>query len=199
MSLNPKQERFVEEYLVHLNATQAYMRAYPDSSPEAARTSACDLLANPKVQEAVAEAKARRAERMEITQDRVLLELARLAFVDVRKMFNPDGTAKQVTELDDDTAAAIVGLEIVEQQGEGGEVIRTRTRKLKVADKSAALANAMRHLGMLKDRVEHTGKDGGPIETTMSNNDLARRIAFVLAQAMAARTGADGGQGGTAC
>src|SRR5690606_6015450 len=112
-------------------------------------------------------AKAQRSERTHITQDRVLQELARIAFYDLRKLYREDGSLKDPSEWDDDTAAALAGVEVVETKGnaqfggeEGARHIPEYVKKAKVFDKNSALTLAMRHLGMLRDKVEHTGKDG---------------------------------------
>lgn len=140
-----------------------------------------------------------RAERTDITADRVLKELAKIGFADIRKAVkwqsamiteedNPDGgdiaviktvvtnTVQMVAseELDDETAAAIAE---VSQNATGGV-------KIKLHDKRAALVDIGRHLGMFKDRVEHTGKDGGPIEMReVSDLDRAKAMAFLASKA----------------
>lgn len=158
--LTPKQQRFVLEYLVDLNATQAYLRAGFKSKPTSARVQSLRLLANPNIAAAIEEAKKARSQRTEITADRVLQELARIAFFDIRKLYNADGTMKKPTELDDDTAAALVGIDIQESTvgGEDGGVIVTR--KAKVIERTGALTLAMRHLGMLNDKMQHSGEIG---------------------------------------
>ncbi len=86
MPLNDRQARFVAEYLVDLNATQAAIRA--GYSPPSARTQAADLLPNPNLAAAIAEAQAARGRRTEVTADRVVLELARVAFGDPRRVMS---------------------------------------------------------------------------------------------------------------
>lgn len=71
-TLNARQQRFVEEYLVDLNATAAYKRAGYTAKGNAAEASASQLLSNPKVQQAVQAAMNKRSERVEVTQDYVL-------------------------------------------------------------------------------------------------------------------------------
>ena len=73
MSLTPKQQRFVEEYLVDLNATQAAIRA--GYSETTARQQGCENLTKPNIQDAIAEAMQERSERTELSQDWVLSEL----------------------------------------------------------------------------------------------------------------------------
>ena len=163
--LTPRQEQFAREYLIDLNGTQAATRA--GYSAKTANEQAVRLLANVSVQSLIAELQAARSKRTEITADRVLQELARIAFFDFRKLYRQDGSLKAVHELDDEAAAVLAGVDVVEMAGgakigggEGIEHMPMFTKKTKIPDKVAALGLAMRHLGMLKDKVEHTGKDG---------------------------------------
>lgn len=161
--LTPKQQVFVDEYLKDLNASQACIRT--GYSQKTSRSMGVQLLAKPNIQHAVAMAMAQRSERTSITADRVLQELGRIAFFDMRKLYREDGSLKAMHELDDDAAAVLAGVDVVEVSKASvveGEVIHTPefTKKVKVPDKVAALGLAMRHLGMLRDKVEHTGKDG---------------------------------------
>lgn len=195
--LTPKQRAFVREYLIDLNATQAAIRA--GYSEDTARAIGAENLTKPDIASAIEAAMKSRAERTDITADRVLKELAKIGFADIRKAVkwqsamiteedNPDGgdiaviktvvtnTVQMVAsdELDDETAAAIAE---VSQNTTGGI-------KIKLHDKRAALVDIGRHLGMFKDRVEHTGKDGGPIEMReVSDLDRAKAMAFLASKA----------------
>ena len=154
--MTPKQEAFVREYLIDLNATQAAIRA--GYSERTAAVQGFDLLRNPKVAGAVAAAQAARAARTELTADRILLELRRLALFDPRKLFDDAGEPIPIHQLDDDTAAAVAGLEVATERNRGAssedEASVTVVRKYKVADKNSAIDKAMRHLGILKDKVD---------------------------------------------
>lgn len=165
--LTAKQERFVQEYLIDLNATQAAIRA--GYSEHTARSIGQENLTKPDIQQAIAAAQQIRAQRTEITQDRVLKELARLAFFDIRKLYRDDGSLKPPHELDDEAAAVLAGIDVVEMAGGakiGGEDgishLPMYTKKAKVWDKAGALQLAMRHLGMLKDKVAVGGDDDAP-------------------------------------
>lgn len=160
MALTPKQRRFVDEYLIDLNATAAYMRAGYAGKGNSAEASAARMLRNVKVQAFLTERMKDRETRTQVTQDRVLQELARIAFFDIRKLYNSDGSLKRPDELDDDAAAVLSGVDVTEMAGNDGPV--TFTKKAKVFDKTAALTLAMRHLGMLKDKVEHSGEIKNP-------------------------------------
>lgn len=183
MALTPKQQRFVAEYLLDLNATQAAVRA--GYSAKTAHSAGPRLLANVEVARALEEAFKARSERTEITQDRVLRELAKMGFSDIRKAVRwetreatpaevledledqPHGgalkrqlrTEVQVVTLvdsdkiDPDTAAAIA------------EISQTKDGlRLKMHDKLGSLTQVGRHLGMFVDKTEHAGPGGGPIQ-----------------------------------
>lgn len=157
--LTPKQARFVQEYLIDLNATQAAIRA--GYSAKTAEWQGPQLLGKTHVAQAIQEGMKRRSERTEITQDRVLKEVARLAFLDIRKAFNTDGSLKPLHELDDDTAAAIAGMDVIEIGG--GEDSLSALKKIKLSDKKGALELLMRHMGMLNDKVKLQGDAENPL------------------------------------
>ena len=77
--MTPKQQRFVEEYLIDLNATAAYRRAGYAAKGNAAEVNAARLLRNAQVQEAIVEAQAKRSERTAITADYVLQGIQEVA------------------------------------------------------------------------------------------------------------------------
>jgi phage terminase small subunit len=152
MALSPKQQRFVEEYLVDLNATQAAIRA--GYNAKTARAQASRLLTKVNISDAIFEGRQLTADRLEVTQERVLKEFARLAFLDIRKAFDKDGNLLPIHDIDDDTAAALAGIEVEEMfEGKGGDREKVGTlRKIKLADKKGALDSLAKHLGMFIDR-----------------------------------------------
>ena len=154
MPITPKKQRFVDEYLVDLNATQAAIRA--GYSAKTAHSQGPRLLDDVDVKELIADAMAKRAEATKITAERVLQELGRVAFFDPRRLLNADGSPRQINELDDDTAAVLAGMDISEEYEGSGDERRFvgYTKKVKLADKVGALNLAMRHLGMLTDKLE---------------------------------------------
>jgi len=160
MALTEKQKRFVDEYLIDLNATRAYKAAYPScKKDEAARVNGSKALTNTNIVEYIEQRMKDREQRTEITQDEVLRELGRLGFFDPRKLFHADGKPKDITELDDDTAACIAGLdvqEVYEGYGEDREFVGY-IKKYKLTDKKGSLELIGRHLGMFKDKVEMSG------------------------------------------
>lgn len=108
---------------------------------------------------------AERSARTRVTQDRVVQEAARLAFLDIRKAFNTNGTIKLLHEMDDDTAAALAGLDAildaVELSEDGSSV--GSIKKLKLADKKGALELLMRHMGMFNDKLKIAGEAENPL------------------------------------
>lgn len=156
--LPPKRQRFIEEYLIDLNATQAAIRA--GYSAKTAASIGEEILRKPEIQEAIQAAMKARSERTEITADRVLKELGRIAFFDIRKLYNEDGSLKKPSELDDEAAAVVSGVDVVEMRSGEDDALPVFTKKVKVNDKIAALTNAMKHLGMFVEKHELTGRDG---------------------------------------
>lgn len=153
--LTTKQQMFVKEYLIDLNATQAAIRA--GYSVKTAGKIGQENLIKPEIKAAIQEAMDKRANKLEITAERVLQEIARLAFYDPRKFFDEDGRIKPISELDDDTAMALGGIEtlhkIVGDEKDGMAVIT----KIKLVDKGQNLERLGRHLKLFTDKVEHSG------------------------------------------
>ena len=191
--LTPKQQRFVEEYLIDLNATQAAKRA--GYSARTSNEQGARLLAHVSVAAAIAAAQAKRSARTEITQDAVLRELALLAFADMGDYIRieedgsaifdwsalPEGGTKVISEITQDVSQERLGLD---QDGKP-QFTNVRKTKFKLYDKRAALVDIGKHFGMFKERVELSGKDGGPIEVDDARERLSSRILGV-ASALAA-------------
>lgn len=163
--LLPKQAAFVSEYLLSGNATQAAINAgysektaYKIGAENLRKPQIAALLAQKQV--VIAQRQDSRLERMELTDERISREIARIAFFDPRRMFDTEGNPKPLHELDDDTAAAIAGLEVLEQfEGRGEDrVFVGYLKKYKIADKNAALTNAAKILGMFKKDNEQPGE-----------------------------------------
>ncbi len=158
--LTPKQRRFVEEYLIDLNATQAAIRA--GYSEKTAYSQGGRLLKNVEIQAAIQAAYQRRSERTELTQDWVLERLEE----------NIDRSLRAVPAIDRE-----------------GNPTGEYTYQGNVANRALELVG--KHLGMFKERVEHSGPEGGPIQHEVSAKDeLTARILGI-----ASRTGADGDTG----
>lgn len=155
--MTAKQERFVAEYLIDLNATQAAVRA--GYSAKSADKQGYKMLCHPAIAAALSAKQGQRLKRLEITADRVLEEIAKVAFLDPRKLFTSDGSLVPIHELDDDTAANIAGLEVNELfEGEGDQKHAFGLlKKIKLSDKLRGLEMLGKHLKLFTERVEVSG------------------------------------------
>lgn len=154
-----KQQRFVEEYLIDLNATQAAIRA--GYSKKTAGQIGHELLKKPETQAAIDEAMKARSERTKITADAVMTELAKLGFANMLDYVRvSDGGLGflDLSAVTRDQAAAIVEMTTEEVSGgrdadgeDGPPILKT---KIKLADKRAALVDLGKHLGMFVSRSE---------------------------------------------
>jgi len=164
--LTAKQTRFIQEYLVDYNGTQAAIRAgYPAAS---ARAVAHENLTKPDIAAAVQRNLAALQARCDITAERVLLELANVAYADVRRIFDPDGRLKQPKDYDAAIASAVVGIEVATKTIDEGEV--EYIHKIKLAPKVDALKTLAQHLGLLKMTV--TGPGGAPVNVRIVHQQL---------------------------
>lgn len=166
-----RQERFCQEYLIDLNATAAYLRAYPDSSTTAASVSACALLGNPKILARVAELQVERANRVQVSMDDVLRELMRISFSDVRH-FTVDDQG-QLLLADGAPEHAWRSVASVKHRITSGEDFTVREIEYKLWNKNNALELLGKHVNLFPTRLEHSGPGGGaiPVEFTF---DLAK-------------------------
>ncbi len=153
-ALTPKQERFVAEYLVDLNATAAYRRAGYKARGRSAENAASRLLGVVGVQQAIQAGQAARGVQTGITAARVLTELAKLAFSDMRSFtsWGPSGVVlRDSATLSADEAACVA--EVSQTVTEGGGAL-----KFKLHSKVDALDKLCRHLGVYNDRVHLEGE-----------------------------------------
>lgn len=167
-----RRKLFAEAYLTNDGNVADAARAAGLSS-KTASSAGGRMLKHVEVQHIINTRRAVLIEKMELTTERTLREIARLAYVDPRKFFHADGRPKEITELDDDTAAALAGMEVVEEwEGVGAErKLIGHTKKYKLADKNAALEKAMKHLG----EYEADNRQRNPIHD-MSEDALQRFI-----------------------
>lgn len=150
--LSAKQQLFVDEYLIDMNATQAYIRAgyknYDSAGVEANKT-----LNNPKVRAAVDAALAERSRRTGINQDRVVQEIAKLAFVNAADVIDVD-SATVLPDAKPEDLACIQSVKI-KRTTKGKSVIEER--EIRFYDKKGSLELLGRHLGMFRDNVQIEG------------------------------------------
>lgn len=174
--LTPKQARFVQEYLVDLNATQAAIRS--GYSAKTAKSIGQENLTKPDIVSAIETAQNKRAESVGITAERVLRELALIGFSNMLDYIQPSedgGAFVDLSALTREQAAAIGEVTVDTYQerkpdGKDGETRTVKKIKFKLADKRAALVDVGRHLGMFKDKVEMTGAAGGPMVFAWQTN-----------------------------
>lgn len=179
-ALTPMQARFVDEYLVDLNGKQAAIRA--GYSAKTAAAQAARLLTKVNVADAVATAKAKRQERVEITQDEVIREVRAMAFSDHTNYRVDDSGAVTLAPGAPANAHRAVS-SIKHRITSNGEGTVTREVEIKLWDKPSMVKLAGRHRAVpgFFDRMEVTGKDGGPMEVRsvkdLSSGERRKRIA----------------------
>lgn len=162
-----RQIRFVEEYLKDLNATQAAIRA--GYSEKTARSQGARLLTNVDIQNAIKEAKTERQERAKIDADYVLKRLVEIDQMDVLDIMDENLNMKPLKEWPKIWRQYINNVESIElSDGEGW------LKKIKWPDKVKNLELIGKHVsvGAFKEKVEHTGANGGPIETINSHTTV---------------------------
>jgi phage terminase small subunit len=149
--LTPKQSLFIKEYIIDFNAAAAARRA--GYSERTSKEIGFEHLTKPHIQAAVQAEKDKRSARTEISQDRVLKEYARLAFLDPREFYDESGNLVPIHKLSDDAAACISGIDTKRIMGEDDQVCELV--KIKLTDKRASLSDVSRHLGMFeKDNAQ---------------------------------------------
>lgn len=151
--MTAKQRAFAQEYLIDLNATQAAIRA--GYSAKTANEQGARLLANVSIQETIAKAMADRSRRTGINQDRVIRELAKIAFVNASDVIDPEDASVLVDAARDDLAC-IQSVKVKQMTGDKGDMTE---REVKLADKLRALELLGKHLGMWTDKLELEGED----------------------------------------
>lgn len=150
MKLNAKQKRFIEEYLIDLDATAACVRA--GYAPTGANTQGPRLLQHSKIKVEIEKRIKKRSERTEITQDMVVQELAKIGFANMADYMRPgpDGDPYlDFSNLTRDQAAALIEVTVEDfKDGRGEDTRDVRKIKFKLADKKSALVDLGKHIGM---------------------------------------------------
>jgi len=201
--LTEKQKMFVLEYLVDLNATAAALRAgYSDKT---AGKIAHQLLEKTRIQEAIQEAMKKRERRTEITSDKVLHQLAKIAFGDIKDFVTFEERRTEYT-TDEDSEGNTVKIQKEysavrirpSDEVDGtllAEVAETKDGlKIKRHDSLKALELIGKHLGMFTEKHEHEiyGKDGGPIQTQVDLSGLTLEELRAIAKADSSTEGGTG-------
>jgi len=158
--LTPKQQRFVDEYLIDLNATQAAIRA--GYSEKTAKVIGSENLSKPDIAAAIEARRVKVAEKADLSVGWVLDRLRTVA----------ERCMQAEPVLDKRGEPVLV-------ETPSGELAPAYTFQAAPANRSLELLG--KHLGMFPDKVEHTGKDGGPIQTQeVTDIELARWISNKL-------------------
>jgi phage terminase small subunit len=154
--MTPKQQRFVSEYLVDLNATQAAIRA--GYSAKNANVIGPRLLVNVGISAAIAAGKGKQLEAAELSAARVLEEMRRLAFVDMRSFFDEHGNLKPIHELAAEHGSVLASFEVIKKNAQAGDGVIDTIHKIKLWDKVRALEGLAKHFGLLIERVQVSGE-----------------------------------------
>lgn len=181
MSLSAKETRFVLEYVVDLNATQAAIRA--GYSERSASSIAERLMRKDEIAAAVARVTSQHLQKCAITSEAVLEEIRRLGFSDIRKLFDADGRLLPCSEWPEEAASAVAAIEVFEEFGWTGaeKTLIGFTKKVKLWDKGAALKLMAQYLKLLVEvsRVEgevlHTHRFENASDEELREKALALR------------------------
>ena len=146
--LTNRQQLFIDEYMIDRNATQAAIRA--GYSAKNADKIGPELLGKTRVKQAIEEAIAIQSRRTGITADRVLQEIAKLAFINPTDVIDMDEATIRGEANRDDTAA-IQSVRVKRIPTDCGDIVE---REVKVYNKLDALKSLGQHLGMFKNEID---------------------------------------------
>jgi phage terminase small subunit len=184
--MTPKQEAFVREYLIDLNATQAAIRA--GYSEKTANEQGSRLLADVSVRSAIEAAKAARSERTEINADWVLRTLAEEKTADLADLYDEHGAMKPIKDWPlAFRRGVVVGVETVEEfVGVGEDRKPIQIRKIKMTDRTKHIELIGKHVRVqaFRDNVGISDPNGKPLQTTL---DVSALSGAALAELLAAR------------
>lgn len=159
--LTDKQQRFVDEYLIDLNATQAAIRA--GYSVRTANEQGAQNLAKLSIQDAISKKMAARSRRTGVNAERVVLELAKVAFAKMTDIVDSKGKIKEDASPDD--LACIESIKYKESDNEYGGSVE---REVKIASKLKALELLGKHLGMWSDKFNVTVEKSEKLDDIIS-------------------------------
>ena len=175
--LTRKQRLFVEEYLVDFNATQAAIRS-GYAKPSAGQIGHA-LLRKTHIATLIESKMQDRTEKLDISQDRILLEMARIALFDPRTMFDIDGNLKDISDLSSNTAAVISSFDVSSMETEEGQTVTVS--KIRLCDKTKNLGELGKHLGLFKeDNDQRRGE-----YSSLSDEELDAKLANARKKAKA--------------
>lgn len=159
--LTIKQEKFAQNLFAGMSQRDAYKNSYDceNMTDKSIDETACKLANDLKIISRIEQLTEELKQRNMVTVERILTEYSKLGFYDPRNLFRDDGQPKEITELDDETAAALSGLDVQEvYEGTGSDrKFVGYTKKYKLSDKKAALDSMAKYLGMFKENVQLSG------------------------------------------
>ena len=158
--LRAQQQRFVAEYLVDGNATKAATRA--GYSKRTAGSQGARLLKNVEISGAIKKEQKKLLDKTHLTKEMVIEGLLGIAKADVRKLFNKDGSLKDISELPTKLAMSIAGVEINDlYDGVGADRVKIgETKTVKLPDKVRAWELLGKTMKMFTDKLEIKSADG---------------------------------------
>ena len=176
--LTEKQKRFVAEYQVDLNGTQAAIRA--GYSPRRAEVTATELRKKTYVLEAIEKQTEAALHRAGVRRDKVLTQMARISFHDIRRLYGPDNTLMDVKDFPDDMVPAIAGIETFEEyQGKGKDrEFIGYTKKVKLWDPNPALTNLAKNLGVIGNGKHRDEEEEKAVVRVWTSMELAAKLFY---------------------
>lgn len=159
MALTGKQVRFCQEYTIDFNATQAAIRA--GYSEDTAYSIGWENLKKPEIEAYISELIEDTANALKITRERVLNGYRKLAYYDARKFYDENGNLIKIPDLDEETAFALTGFEVMEEKGgdgQGHQVLLGYTKKIRMSDRKSALDSIAKICGYNEpEKIKHIG------------------------------------------
>ncbi|AZA82180.1 terminase small subunit [Chryseobacterium lactis] len=171
MNLTDKQKRFCEEYLIDLNATQAAIRS--GYSSDNARQIGSENLSKLDIQNYISELQEKKSQELDITQTKVLQELVKIAFGDVKNYFDDLGRLINISDLQNDVSASIKSVTVQSEKTElrGEAFVESTVKKIESYDKLKAIDTINRMLGFYsKDNEQKKGDSQVTIFQLPNNN-----------------------------
>ena len=185
VELTERQKLFIAEYVKDMNATQAAIRA--GYSPRSAQTDGPRMLRNARISDEIARAKAEQFGRIGLTADRIIEEIAAVAFARMPEFIEwghgDQMRLKPSEELTDHQAAAVAQVVEVEKfikTLDDGDQLLSRERTIKLHDKLNALEKLCKHLGLITDRKEITGAGGDAVQVEVKTRDYREALGAFL-------------------
>lgn len=161
--MNARWIRFVDEYLIDLNGTQAAIRA--GFAAKGAHVTAVRLLSNPKLQGLIQAKMAARAERVGMSQDQVLAEVKLLSRSSISDyIVDKDGRLAPAPGCSPDVMRAVSSVRYTRKPDGTTEVL------FKLWDKPGSLRLSSQHLGMVTEKHEHSGEVGVKVNVYLPDN-----------------------------